>query len=48
MAESVLGLLQDWFDRADTMPASGVELDDELAARLMSPPTDRGGRWRRC
>ena len=42
LAERVLGVLQDWFDRADTMPASGVELDDDLAARLMAPPTDDG------
>jgi len=42
LADSVLGVLQDWFDRAERMPASGVELDDELAARLMSPPTDEG------
>jgi len=42
LAESVLGVLQDWFDRADTMPASGDELDDDLAARLMSPPTEEG------
>jgi aromatic-L-amino-acid decarboxylase len=42
LADSVLGVLQDWFDRADTMPASGVEMNDDLAARLMSPPTDEG------
>jgi aromatic-L-amino-acid/L-tryptophan decarboxylase len=42
LAESVLGVLQDWFDRADTMQASGVELDDDLAGRLMAPPTEDG------
>ena len=42
LAESVLGVLQDWFEQAETMPASGVELDDDLAARLMSPPSDEG------
>jgi aromatic-L-amino-acid/L-tryptophan decarboxylase len=42
LAESVLGVLQDWFDRADTMQASGVELGDDLAARLMAPPTEEG------
>ena len=42
LAESVLGVLQDWFDRADTMQASGVELDDDLAVRLMAPPTEEG------
>ena len=42
LAESVLGVLQDWFDRADTMQASGVELGDDLAARLMSPPSEEG------
>ena len=42
LADSVLDVLQDWFDQADTMPASGVEMNDDLAARLMSPPTDEG------
>ena len=42
LADSVLGVLQDWFEQADTMPASGVELNDDLAARLMSPPTEKG------
>jgi len=42
LAKSVLGVLQDWFERADTMPASGIELDDDLAARLMSAPTETG------
>lgn len=42
LAESVLAVLHDWFDGAETMPASGVDLDDELAARLMSPPSEEG------
>jgi aromatic-L-amino-acid decarboxylase len=42
LAESVLAVLQDWFDRADTMPASGIDLDDALATRLMTPPADDG------
>jgi len=42
LAESVLAVLQDWFDRADTMPASGIDLDDTLATRLMTPPADDG------
>jgi aromatic-L-amino-acid decarboxylase len=42
LAESVLAVIQDWIDGAETMPASGVDLDDALAARLMSPPTETG------
>jgi aromatic-L-amino-acid decarboxylase len=42
LAESVLAAVEDWFSRADTMPASGEELGDELAERLMLPPTERG------
>jgi aromatic-L-amino-acid decarboxylase len=42
LAESVLTVLQDWFDRADTMPASGTDLDETLAARLMTPPSEDG------
>jgi aromatic-L-amino-acid decarboxylase len=42
LAESVLAVIQDWIEGADTMPASGVDLDDALAARLMSPPSETG------
>jgi aromatic-L-amino-acid/L-tryptophan decarboxylase len=42
LAESVLAVLQEWFDGADTMPASGVALDDDLANRLMAPPSEEG------
>jgi aromatic-L-amino-acid decarboxylase len=42
LTERVLAVIQDWIDRADTMPASGVDLDDALAARLMSPPSETG------
>ncbi len=42
LAESILAVLQDWFDGADAMPASGVDLDESLAARLMSPPPEDG------
>jgi aromatic-L-amino-acid decarboxylase len=42
LAESVLAVLQDWFDRADTMPASGNDLDQALTNRLLTPPTDDG------
>jgi aromatic-L-amino-acid decarboxylase len=42
LAETVLAVLQDWFDRADTMPASGPDLDNALAARLMTPPSEDG------
>jgi aromatic-L-amino-acid decarboxylase len=39
---SVLSFLQDWFDAAGTMPASGVDLDESLASRLKTPPTEEG------
>jgi aromatic-L-amino-acid decarboxylase len=42
LAETVLAVIQDWMDRADTMPASGVDLDDGLASRLMHPPAETG------
>ncbi len=42
LAESVLAFLQDWFDRADTMPASGVDLDEALVSRLTVPPSEEG------
>jgi aromatic-L-amino-acid decarboxylase len=42
LAETILAVLQDWFDRADTMPASGGELDESLTERLMTPPSDDG------
>jgi aromatic-L-amino-acid decarboxylase len=42
LADTVLAVLQDWFDRADTMPASGNDLDQALADRLLTPPTDEG------
>ena len=42
LADTVLAVLQDWFDRADTMPASGNDLDQALTDRLMAPPTDDG------
>ena len=42
LAERVLTVLQDWFDRADSMPASGTDLDQTLAARLMTPPSEDG------
>jgi aromatic-L-amino-acid decarboxylase len=40
--QTILAFLQDWFDAADSMPASGGELDAEVAARLMVPPTESG------
>jgi aromatic-L-amino-acid decarboxylase len=42
LAETVLAFLQDWFDEADTMPAAGVDLDETLASRLMTPPSEEG------
>jgi aromatic-L-amino-acid decarboxylase len=42
LAETVLAVLQDWFDRANTMPALGSDLDEALTERLMTPPSDEG------
>jgi aromatic-L-amino-acid decarboxylase len=42
LTQTVLAFLQDWFDQADTMPAVGVDLDENLAARLMVPPSEYG------
>jgi aromatic-L-amino-acid decarboxylase len=42
LAETVLAVIQDWIHRADTMPASGVDLDEDLTSRLMSPPEETG------
>jgi aromatic-L-amino-acid decarboxylase len=42
LAESVLSFLQEWFDDAPGMPASGGDLEPELVARLMAPPTEEG------
>ncbi len=42
LTESVLSFLQDWFDAAATLPASGVDLDEALAGRLMAPPSEEG------
>ncbi|HEX5695724.1 MAG TPA: aminotransferase class V-fold PLP-dependent enzyme [Acidimicrobiia bacterium] len=42
LSQIVLDFIQDWFDEAGTLPAVGIELDEELAARLMVPPTEEG------
>jgi aromatic-L-amino-acid decarboxylase len=42
LADTVLAVLQDWFDRANTMPALGSDLDEALTERLMTPPSDEG------
>jgi aromatic-L-amino-acid decarboxylase len=42
LAETVLGVIQDWIDRADIMPASGTDLDEILTERLMTPPGETG------
>lgn len=42
LTEPILELLQGWFDRAGSMPASGTDLEAEVAARLMAPPADEG------
>jgi hypothetical protein len=42
LAETVLAVIQDWIDKADTMPASGTDLDEALTERLMVPPGETG------
>jgi aromatic-L-amino-acid decarboxylase len=42
LSQTVLDFIQDWFDEAGTLPAVGIELDEELAARLMVPPSEEG------
>ena len=42
LTERVLAVIQQWLDEANTMPASGIDLDDKLAARLMTPPSEDG------
>jgi aromatic-L-amino-acid decarboxylase len=42
LAEKVLAVIQDWIDGADTMPASGLDLADDVTARLMAPPGEAG------
>ncbi len=40
--EAILHYLDDWYERAATMPASGVDLDPSVAAKLASPPAEIG------
>ncbi|MGA7097918.1 MAG: aminotransferase class V-fold PLP-dependent enzyme [Acidimicrobiia bacterium] len=40
--EQVVSTLQDYFDRAAEMPASGEDLESALAAHLMEPPSEQG------
>jgi aromatic-L-amino-acid decarboxylase len=42
LTDPVLELLQRWFDESDRMPAKGPDLDPEVAARVMDPPSDEG------
>jgi aromatic-L-amino-acid decarboxylase len=42
LTETILEFLETWLDAADTMPASGTDLDESVAARLMSPPGELG------
>jgi aromatic-L-amino-acid/L-tryptophan decarboxylase len=42
LTQQINALLQDWFDQAPTMSASGEELAADLAARLMLPPSEEG------
>ncbi|HEY6628197.1 MAG TPA: aminotransferase class V-fold PLP-dependent enzyme, partial [Acidimicrobiia bacterium] len=40
--EAILGYLDNWYEEASTMSASGVDFDPSLVARLARPPTDEG------
>ena len=40
--EAILDYLDEWYERAATMPASGVDLDPLLAAKLARPPNEEG------
>ena len=42
LAERVLAYLNDWFDLAKTMEASGIDLDPEQLDHLASAPTESG------
>lgn len=42
LAAAVIAYLDEWFDRAPTMPASGPELSEDLAQHLMTPPGEEG------
>lgn len=42
LAETVFAYLDDWYRRAGSMPASGRELTEDLAAGLMRPPGEEG------
>jgi aromatic-L-amino-acid decarboxylase len=40
--EAILDYLDGWYEQAATMPASGVDLDPSVAARLARPPNEDG------
>ena len=40
--EAILGYLDDWYEQAATMPASGLDLDPLVAAELARPPGETG------
>ncbi len=40
--EAILRYLDDWYEAASTMSASGVDFDPSLVDRLARPPTDEG------
>jgi aromatic-L-amino-acid decarboxylase len=42
LSEAILEYLEIWSEQAATMPASGVDLDPMLAARLARPPNEEG------
>jgi aromatic-L-amino-acid/L-tryptophan decarboxylase len=42
LTQQISAFLQEWFDQSPTMDASGEDLDSEMAARLMLPPSEDG------
>ena len=39
---AILQYLDDWYEQAATMPASGIDLDPSVAAKLARPPDEAG------
>ena len=42
LSQAILDYLDDWYEQAATMPASGVDLDPSLTANLARPPSEEG------
>ena len=42
LTEAIRDYLDDWYERAATMPAYGVDLDPSVAAKLARPPGEEG------